>query len=70
MICPFCKREMTAGTLGGNGNTMLKFSPLNAPKSFFGNGKVIRNARYNYSRFELKADYCENCKKIIFDANI
>ena len=70
MICPFCKREMTAGTLGGNGNTMLKFSPLNAPKSFFGNGKVIRNARYNYSRFELRADYCENCKKIIFDANI
>ena len=70
MICPYCKREMTAGTLSGIGSTMPKFSPQNAPKSFFGNGKVIRNARYNYSRFEIKADYCESCNKIIFDAHI
>ncbi len=70
MKCPYCKREMTSGTLSGNGNTMLKFSPQNAPRSFFGSGKVIRNAKYNYSRFEIKADYCDSCNKMIFDARM
>ncbi len=70
MKCPYCKREMTAGTLSGHGGSMLKFTPQNAPRSFFGSGKVIRNARYDLSRFEIKSNYCESCQKMIFDARM
>lgn len=70
MRCPYCKREMTAGTLTGGGSPMLKFSPQNAPRSFFGTGKVIRNAKYELSRFQINASYCESCQKMIFDARM
>lgn len=70
MKCPYCKRDMTVGTLSGNGSSMLKFSPQNAPKGFFNTGRVIRNAKYNFSRFELKADYCESCRKMVLDVQM
>ena len=70
MNCPYCKREMTAGSLSGSGSSMFKFVPKDAPRSFFGSGKIIRNARYDLSRFEIKANYCENCRKMIFDAQL
>lgn len=70
MLCPYCKREMTTGTLSGSGSSMLKFTPQDAPRTLLGSGKVIKNAKYDFSRFEIKSYFCENCCKMIFDAKI
>ena len=33
-------------------------------------GKGMIDAKYSLSKFRIEADYCENCKKMIFSTNI
>ena len=70
MKCPFCGGEMRKGVLNGDGRSMVKFMPEGEKPGLFYNGKRLLNVKYNLTRFEIKADYCEKCGKMFFDTKI
>ena len=74
MNCPFCNKEMKAGSVMTN-REKLAWSPKGAKKSLaqhFTNLAVHKNS-LEFGKWEFwhgaktSAAYCPNCKKIIID---
>lgn len=72
MNCPFCQNEMQKGLLYGDGRTKLRWNQGDKTLGLIDSitGKGLVNAKYKLWTFYLDSFYCENCKKMIFDAEI
>ena len=82
MLCPYCGKEMIHGNL--TGNKMLRLMPdpetpkkvhhysRNLPPSQYENGLegILLDVPYTGLALWVPADYCRECKKVIFDAEI
>ena len=77
MECPYCKKEMSAGVIFGNGGGSVCWKdgrdelPRFSEKVF--NKKKIEAADYFVdfpALFTINADYCENCKIMMFKTEI
>lgn len=73
MKCPFCKQEMTAGEISGNGHSQVHWQPegvkINTSDSLYGKGR-LKNVQYSMGKFKIHTNYCVYCKKMIFDTDI
>ena len=73
MICPFCGNEMIPGTVAGDGRQKVVWNSPGVKRSITdaltGKG-MIENVSYTLTRFGIRADYCPQCEKMIFDAVI
>lgn len=74
MKCPFCEREMVAGTLSGDGRSPVLWEmegkKLGVLDKLGGKG-ALKDVEYHpLSGFTIKADYCPYCKKMMFDTEI
>lgn len=72
MKCPYCQGEMQRGTLTGDGRSAVYFQQGGKKLTFSdrlcGIGRVV--TKRQLYKFVIVADYCEACKKVIFDAEI
>lgn len=72
MKCPYCDGEMQHGTLCGDGRSGVRFDQegkkLTWSDKLAGMGAL--KVKMKFYRFNIEADYCEKCKKIIFDAEV
>lgn len=69
MICPYCGLEMSTGKIKAD-RLNLNWYPLDEKKKFglFSTQKVpILNGNSKVGMFDVLADYCKNCDKIIID---
>ena len=73
MNCPYCDKAMQKGILSGDGRSNVTWHSGNSKVSAFdrmlGIGKVTA-AKHTLSSFFIEADYCEPCRKMIFDTDI
>ena len=73
MTCPFCKKEMQHGILSGDGRSNVTFKAGDKKTGgfdrFIGIGKVTA-AKHGPATFAIDANYCPDCKKMIFDTDI
>ncbi|MBQ2953673.1 MAG: hypothetical protein IJE07_08965 [Clostridia bacterium] len=73
MICPYCQGEMQRGEISADPRGGLFFEPEGKKRTFgdvlCGVGR-IEAARGGWSRLRVTADYCHQCKKMIFDTTI
>ena len=73
MECPFCKQEMTAGIMSGDGRSKVFWEAsedkLGVMDKIAGKG-IIESAAYSLTKFKLKTKYCLRCKKVILDTDI
>ena len=72
-MCPYCNNNMKEGFISGDGRSRVRWEDANEKVGRF--EKAITNkgciaAKYTLTSFHIKANYCENCGKIIFDARI
>ena len=71
MNCPFCEKEMTKGTLSGDGRTKVRWDADGEKIGLFDKMFIgLVDAEYTFTKFRIKSFYCENCKKMIFDTNL
>lgn len=75
MNCPFCGKEMTAGTLTcSDGRGRVIWEAADKKLSFLdklgGKGALKGGEFHPLSGVTIKADYCPFCKKMIFDTEI
>ena len=72
MKCPFCEKEMIKGVMSGDGRSKIFWEPQNEKLGMIDKlvGKGMIDAEYSLSKFKIQADYCDECKKIIFSTNI
>ena len=72
MRCPFCGKEMRKGVLSGDGRSKVFWEheneKLGVMDKLFGKGMI--DAEYSLSKFKIQADYCDDCKKMIFSTDI
>lgn len=72
MKCPFCNNEMQAGIMSGDGRSKIFWEPkgdkLGVMDKIVGKGMI--GAEYSLTKFKINAEYCYNCKKMIFDTDI
>ena len=72
MKCPYCQGEMQHGTILGDGRSAVYFQQEGKKLTFSdklcGIGRV--KTKMKWYKFNIEADYCEACKKVIFDAEI
>lgn len=73
MKCPYCEGEMLHGHLFCDGRSGIHFQQEGKKLTFWdqlaGVGKVITKGRRSWA-IQIEADYCEKCRKIIFDAEV
>lgn len=78
-VCPYCGKEMQSGNITGDGRTSVRFVPDDAEKGFLpslerlvgGVGKINAvNYAYMNCGFTIKARFCADCKKMIFDTDL
>jgi len=73
MKCPYCDGEMQHGNLQMDGRSGLHFQQEGKKLTFWdqlaGVGKVITKGQRMLT-IQIEADYCEKCRKIIFDAEV
>ncbi len=73
MKCPFCDKEMTKGFISGDGRSGVYWNDEAEKISFVdkivGVGKVTA-AKYTLTQFKIDANYCPDCKKMIFDTEV
>lgn len=77
MECPYCKKEMQSGMIFGNGGSSVRWKdgrddlPSFLETSF---GKMKLEAVDYFvhfpAMFTIDADYCENCKIMLFKTDI
>ncbi len=74
MNCPYCGEEMKHGQIFCDGRSGIHFQQEGKKLTFWdqlaGVGKVITKGRSKTLTIQIEADYCEKCKKMIFDADI
>lgn len=76
MECPFCGAEMQHGKLSGDGRGGVRFDQAGVKLSWsdkiagVGAVRTKKGSGMNFWRFELEADYCPKCKKLILDAEV
>ena len=75
MKCPFCGKEMAAGTLTcSDGRGKIIWEAADKKLSFLdklgGKGALKCWEFHPFSGYTIKADYCPSCKKMIFDTEI
>lgn len=72
MKCPFCNGEMQHGTLYGDARSGVHFEQEG--KKLTWADKLCRvgalKVKTRVCTFLIEADYCETCKKMIFDTEI
>ena len=67
MNCPYCNKEMEKGYIDQTDIRFpLEWYPASREKGFFASKKG--NVRLTYGG-NVKANRCENCRKIIIDEN-
>ena len=73
MTCPICGKEMTHGTITGDGRSGVYWNVPDVKTSLFdklaGIGKITA-ANYTLTTFTIEADYCSTCHKMMFDTDI
>ena len=78
-VCPYCGKEMQSGNITGDGRTSVRFVPDDAEKGFMpslerlvgGAGKLTAvNYVSLHCAFMIKARFCADCKKMIFDTDL
>ena len=75
MICPYCGGEMRHGEITTK-STVIRWiegsKPLSKVKKTFGagmEGNLLRIPHYAFQPW-IPADYCEKCRKMIFETEI
>lgn len=73
MKCPFCGKETVSGQITGDGRSQVHFEPngkkINALDKALGVG--IIDVKYSKMRkFSIDADYCPDCRKMMFDTEV
>lgn len=77
-VCPYCGNNMIHGVLSGDGRSGLYWNKGEKANSFIdkigGSGKVMA-VKYKPSEllpasFNVEAEYCSSCKKMIIDTEI
>lgn len=63
---------MKSGEIMGDGRSKVRWIPEGGKIGLWDAvaGKNRIDARYTLASFFIKADYCESCKKMIFDTEI
>ena len=73
MKCPYCDGEMRHGQIFCDGRSGIHFQQADKKLTFWdqlaGVGKVITKGRRTWT-IQIDADYCEKCRKMIFDAEV
>lgn len=73
MNCPWCEREMQAGTITGDGRSKARFQPEGVRYSFgdllAGTG-LLTAARYKWVNLGIPAHFCSHCKKIVIETDV
>lgn len=74
MNCPFCQGEMQHGVLQMDGRGGLIFQQEGKKRTLgdmlTGVGAIQAEKKGLSYKIKLEADYCEACKKMIFDAEV
>lgn len=82
MKCPYCGQEMTHGNLTGSSILRLMPEPetpkpiyhhnRNLPRSQYDTGLdgILLDVPYSGMAMWIPADFCQTCKKVIFDADV
>lgn len=76
MKCPYCEKEMVAGTLSGDMRAVLTFSPDDKPLRWYdrlaGTGRLTAATKGSWLTYTYKveAQFCNACKKIIIDTDV
>ena len=74
MICPYCNKEMIDGNLSCDGRASLLFSPGDKRMPFLdqigGAGRLTAAQGGGWSRIQVKANFCRDCRKIIIDTDV
>lgn len=72
MKCPYCENEMQNGSIVGDGRTKVHWVPegekYGLMDALAGKGRL--DANYTFAAFNIEANYCKTCKKMIIDTNI
>ena len=73
MKCPYCDQEMQKGIISGSGRKGVYWKPGDKKANFMdilsGTG-LIKSAKHTLFSFTIESDYCNACKKIIFETDI
>ncbi len=72
MKCPFCEKEMKRGIMSGDGRSKIFWEPENEKLGVIDKivGKGMIDAEYSLTKFKIRTEYCDECKKMIFSTNI
>lgn len=73
MKCPYCDREMTHGDILADPRGGMHFRKEGEKLGFWdslGGVGRIEAAKGGWSKLRIAADYCESCRKMIFDTDI
>lgn len=72
MKCPVCDKEMRKGVLSGDGRSKVFFESEDEKLGMMDKlcGKGMIDAKYTLSKFEIQADYCDECRKMIFSTGL
>lgn len=73
MKCPYCQSNMQSGSILADPRGGMYFEPEGKKLTFAdklaGSGRITA-AQGGWSKLRISADYCEKCKKMIFDTEI
>lgn len=73
MKCLYCDQEMQGGIISGSGRSGVYWKKGDKKANFMdilGGTEIIKAAKYTLLSFTIEANYCEACKKVIFETDI
>ncbi len=73
MICPWCKKEMQAGIISGDGRSRVRFQPDGVKYSFgdiLAGVGILEAAQTNWVVSRIPAHYCHHCGKIVIESKV
>ena len=73
MKCPYCGQEMNEGIISGDGRSRVFWKAgdkkANLMDKLGGTGQ-IEAVQYTLATFTIEANYCNTCRKMIFETDI
>ena len=72
-ICPYCQKEMQEGMIIGDGRNKVRWEAANKKMGIIEKmitDKGCLEANYTLAHFQIEANYCAACGKIIIDNHI
>ncbi len=73
MICPFCRKQMNAGILSGDGRCPVTWKQGEKKAGIMdkvaGTGTVTA-AKRTLTSFTIETWYCPDCHRMIFDTDV